>query len=129
MISTLNNMIGKKLTGVIEVENMEFYAFHGCYEEEQRVGNKFLVNVRMETYLNEAAESDDVAKTINYVEVYHITEEQMMIPSHILENVTKRIIDALYLRFPQLQKVTVKVSKMHPPVGGQVEKTSVTLTR
>lgn len=118
-----------KMSGVIEIENMEFYAFHGCYDTEQKVGNKFLVSVCLETYLEDAAESDDVRKTVNYLEVYNTTAEQMAVKSNILENVAKRIIDALYRQFPQLQKVTVKVSKMYPPLGGKVEKSSVTLCR
>lgn len=119
----------QKMSGTIEIENMEFYAFHGCFETEKKVGNEFLVSLRLDTFLEDAADSDDVKKTINYVEVYRITAAEMAIPSNILENVAKRIIDSLYRRFPQLQRISVKVSKMYPPVGGKVEKTSVTLTR
>ena len=54
---------------VIELENMEFQAFHGCYPLEQVVGNRFLVNVTIEADLSLAAESDDVADTINYLHV------------------------------------------------------------
>lgn len=115
--------------GIIEVENMEFYAYHGCYELERSVGNKFMVNIRMEADLSEAIKSDDISTTINYLEVYNITSQQMAIKSHILEHVTGRIIDALYDKFPQLKNITVKVSKMSPPLGGKVERTSVTLTR
>ena len=115
--------------GIIEVENMEFYAFHGCYDLEQRTGNRFRVDVRMEADLTRASESDDIADTINYLDVYRVTQEQMAVPSRILEHVTRRIIDALYDRFPQLLRVTVKVSKLAPPLGGKTEKTSVTLTR
>lgn len=119
----------QKMSGTIEVENMEFYAFHGCYDTEKKVGNQFFVTVRLDTFLEDAAESDDVRKTINYLEVYDLTAAEMKVPSNILEHVAKRIIDSLYGRFPQLRRVTVKVSKMHPPLGGKVEKTSVTLIR
>ena len=117
------------MSGTIEIENMEFYAFHGCFATEKKVGNQFFVTVRLDTFLEDAAKNDDVNKTINYVEVYNIAAAEMAVASNILENVAGRIIDSLYKRFPQLQKVTVKVSKMYPPVGGKVEKTSVTLTR
>ena len=91
---------------IIELENMEFHACHGCYPLEQVVGNRFLVE---------------------YLNVFETEREQMDIPSHILEHVARRIADAIHLRFPQAGKVSVKVSKMAPPLGGKIEKVSVTL--
>ena len=108
---------------VIELENMEFQAFHGCYPLEQVVGNRFLVNVTIEADLSLAAESDDVADTINYLHVYETVREQMAVKSHILEHVARRIIDAIYRR------VRVKVSKMAPPLGGKIERVSVSLEK
>ena len=111
----------------IEIKDMEFYAFHGCYDTERRVGNRFLVTVRMEADVAAAAANDDLSATVNYVEVYDIVRRQMEIPSRIIENVAHRIIGALSEAFPQLENIAVKVSKLHPPIGGKVEKTSVTL--
>lgn len=118
-----------KYTGTIEIENMKFYAFHGCYDTEKRVGNQFLVSVKLDTNLDLPAQSDNVHETINYLQVYEIVRAEMEVVSNILEHVAGRIIEALYTQFSQLQKVSVKVSKMHPPLGGAVEKASVTLTR
>ena len=114
---------------VIELENMEFQAFHGCYPLEQGVGNRFLVNVTIEADLSLAAESDDVADTINYLHVYETVREQMAVKSHILEHVARRIIDAIYRRFPPTRRVRVKVSKMAPPLGGKIERVSVSLEK
>ena len=107
---------------IIELENMEFHACHGCYPLEQVV-----VDVKIEADLSKAAASDNVADTINYLNVFETVREQMDIPSHILEHVARRIADAIHLRFPQAGKVSVKVSKMAPPLGGKIEKVSVTL--
>lgn len=107
---------------------MEFRAGHGCYELEKIVGNRFLVDVAITAEAGEAAENDDLTKSINYLTVYEIVERQMRITSNILENVAKRITDALYEAFPQVEKTTVKVSKLAPPLGGKIEKVSVTLT-
>ncbi len=117
------------LPAVVEVENMEFYAYHGCYDTEQRVGNTFLVTVRLTADLSEAIAGDDLEATLNYLEVYRIAGEEMEKTSRIIENVAGRIIDRLFITFPQLLEATVKVSKMNPPLGGKVERTSVTLTR
>ena len=111
---------------VIELENMEFQAFHGCYELERQVGNRFLVSVRIEA---EPADSDRIERTINYLDVFETVREQMDIPSHILEHVAGRIAGRIRERFPQSVRVRVKVSKMAPPLGGKIEKVSVTLEK
>lgn len=112
---------------LIELENMEFHAFHGCYPLEQVVGNHFLVSVTIEANLREAAYSDNVADTINYLSVYEAVEREMKVTSHILEHLTARIVDAIYDISPLCRKVTVKVSKLSPPLGGKIDKASVTM--
>ena len=116
-------------TGLIELEEMEFYAYHGHFEEEQIVGNKFLVNITLETDCSKAAETDDLKDALDYVSVYKITKEEMEIKSHLLEHLTKRIIDRIHREFPQVVSSTVKVSKLNPPMGGRMEKVSVTFSR
>ncbi|TAJ14900.1 dihydroneopterin aldolase [Marinilabiliaceae bacterium JC017] len=119
----------EKLTGLIELEEMEFYAYHGCFKEEQIVGNRFLVNIALETECSTPAESDSINDALNYVQVYEITREQMMQKSHLLEHLANRILDAIYARFPFIVSARVKVSKMNPPMGGQMKCVSVTLAR
>lgn len=113
----------------ISLEDMEFKAYHGCYDLEKIVGNRFLVDLSMDAELDDAAENDNVSETINYLTVFGIVEKCMMQKSDILENVALRITDALYDSFPQLRKVCVKVSKLAPPLGGKIKKVSVTLCR
>ena len=116
--------------GLIQIENMEFYAFHGHYREEQIVGNKFLVDLHIEADMAEPAASDDLKDAINYQLAYRLLKEEMEKKSKLLENIAKRILDVIYDNFDGLQKVTVKISKMNPPMGGgRIEKVSVTLTR
>ena len=114
---------------IIEIEEMEFLAYHGCYETEQIVGNKFTVYARISTTCGQAAISDDINDTINYLTVYEIIAREMAIPSHLLEHVAKRIVDAIYFSFPQIKSITIKISKLNPPLGGKVAATSVTLTK
>lgn len=116
--------------GLISIENMEFYAFHGHYREEQIVGNKFLVDLHIESDMNAPAASDDLKDAINYQLAYKLLKEEMEKKSKLLENIAKRILDVIYENFEGVQKVRVKVSKMNPPMGGgRIEKVSVTLTR
>lgn len=113
--------------GEIAVEGMRFHAFHGCYEEEAIVGNEYEVDLRMRCDTRRAEASDDVADSVNYQLAYMVVEEQMAIRSHILENVCRRILDALFEELPLLEWAEVKVSKLAPAMGGVVRATSVTL--
>jgi dihydroneopterin aldolase len=115
--------------GKIELEGMHFYAYHGHFDVERVTGNKFLVNLSIVTNLEKAAKSDDLNDTINYQKVYDIVKKEMQQKSHLLENVAKRIIDVLYSEFTEIDKIKVKISKLNPPMGGKIEKASVTLSR
>lgn len=117
------------IMGKIEIENMEFYAYHGHYREEQIVGNKFLVNLTIDSDLELPAKSDSLKDAVNYQRAYEIVEQQMTINSKLLENIAGRIIAALYKEFKGIRQITVKVSKINPPVGGKVDRISVTMTR
>lgn len=109
----------------IELENMEFYAFHGHYEEEQRVGNRFRVDLSFEVDSAEAARTDELGDTVSYLEVYECVREQMAIPSRLLEHLSGRIVAALRERFPAIGRLRLRVSKLAPPLGGQVERVSL----
>lgn len=113
----------------IELENMEFYAFHGCYKEEQMVGNRFLVNATIEGDFSKPAKSDNIEDSVNYLKVYELIRKEMEITSHLLEHITSRILDCIYSNFEGIDKITVKVSKICPPLGGRVEKVSLTMSR
>ena len=113
--------------GVIEIEGMEFYAYHGHFAEEQIVGNRFSVNLTLVTDCTKAAKSDDLTDALNYQTVYLIVKEEMQIKSHLLEHVAGRILDRLYDNFESIEKAKVKISKLNPPMEGQIEKVSVTL--
>lgn len=115
--------------GIIELEDMEFHAYHGHFKEEQVVGNAFKVNVRIKTDCTKAAISDDLNDALDYQLVYRIVKKEMMKPSHLLEHVVNRIMDALYNSFPEIVLLRVKLAKMNPPLGGQTDRVCVTLER
>ncbi len=116
--------------GLIQIENMEFYAFHGHYREEQIVGNKFLVDLNIESNMDAPADSDNLKDAIDYQRAYRLVKEEMEKKSKLLENIAKRILDVIYSNFEGISLVKVKVSKINPPMGGgRIEKVSVTLTR
>ena len=104
---------------------MEFYAYHGCFEEERKIGTWFNVDLSLEVDTSKAEKSDNLEDTVNYQAVYQVVKEQMMIPSHLLENVARRILDAVGKNFPAVSYAWVKVKKMNPPLGGVMDSVSV----
>jgi len=115
--------------GLIQIENMEFYAFHGHFKEEQIVGNKFLVDLTIETDMEVASKSDNLKDAVNYQKAYQIVKAEMAKKSYLLENIAGRILDALYSEMTGIKKATVKVSKMNPPVGGRIGSVSVVMEK
>ncbi len=115
--------------GLVEIEGMEFYAYHGHYEEEQIVGNRFLIDLKIETNCRKAAESDQIEDAVNYQTAYKIIKSEMQKKSNLLENIAGRIVDALYENLDNMKSVSIKLSKMNPPMGGKIKKVSITMTK
>ena len=116
-----------KDSGIIELEGMEFKAYHGCLEQEKVRGNSFVVDFRGELDLAAAAESDNLNDTLNYADIYEIVAYEMSIPSELLENVAGRIVKEIEKRFPELKAFSIRVSKKRPPVEGVTQWSRVTL--
>jgi len=112
---------------LIEIKGMEFYAFHGHFEVEKIAGNRFLVNLKIEVDCIKAGQTDQLEDTLDYQKAYLAVKEEMAIPSDLLEHVAQWIINRIKSAFTEAQNVTVKVSKMNPPMGGQIRKVSVTM--
>lgn len=116
--------------GKIRIEEMEFFAFHGHYQEEQIVGNRFLVDLEMDTDLSIPAESDQLDDAVNYQQAYQIIGNEMMrTKSNLLENIGKRILDALFSEMNGIKKVTVRIKKLNPPMGGPIKSVGVKMSR
>ena len=104
---------------------MKFYAYHGCFEEEQKIGTHFVVDVAL-TYNAEAAvTNDDVEQSVNYQLVYKTIRKVMDTPQHLIETVADHIIREIKRDFPQVLKVTVKLCKLNPPLDGKTEYVAV----
>jgi dihydroneopterin aldolase len=117
--------------GLIEIEGMDFFAYHGCFKEERVIGTRFTVDAWLTTDTSGAETSDNLKDTINYQAVYALIRQEMEKHSHLLEHVARRIVDALYTDFKTLAHVKIKVSKLNPALahGGKIKQVSVTLER
>lgn len=108
--------------GVIALEGMEFYAFHGYYESERKKGNTFLVDVYISTDFEVAASDDELEATVNYENVYNIVKEVMAEEHKLLERLARRVIDELHAGLPDISSARVRVSKLNPPIEGVARK-------
>ncbi len=115
--------------GIIELEEMEFYAYHGCFKEEQVVGNRFMVSIAIQVDVDMPSKTDDIKDALNYVSVYELTKQEINKNAHLVEHLTERILNAIHQKFSYVDWVKVKVSKMNPPMGGQMKAVSITMQR
>ncbi len=108
---------------------MKFHAYHGCLDFEKRDGNTFLVNLILELNTEKAEISDKLEDTLNYQEVYDVVKHEMEIPSNLIEHAARRIFDALIENFPQILHLNLRLSKLNPPLGGDVKSVSVEIRK
>lgn len=113
------------MTTSIELKNIKFYAYHGVMEQERIVGNQFVVDALLTVPLERAMDSDHLDDTINYALIYEVIKLEMLIPSNLLEHVAGRTLNALKRTFPQLSAIELKVSKLNPPIEGEIWSASV----
>ena len=114
--------------GVLELKEIKIFARHGCFEEERKIGNWFIVDFRAEMDVMTAAMSDSLDDAVNYQIIFDIVKEEMEIPSNLLENVAYRILKRVKERFPIILSASVSVAKVNPPLGGQVGASRITLS-
>ncbi|GAA4305846.1 dihydroneopterin aldolase [Aestuariibaculum suncheonense] len=111
--------------GIIKVENIRVFAYHGCLKEETKIGSDYLVDLEVKADLQPSAKSDQLKDTVDYVLLNRIIKEEMAVPSHLLETVARRILDRIFKEDTMVRKATVWVSKLNPPIGGDVEKVTI----
>jgi dihydroneopterin aldolase len=115
--------------GVIKVRNIRVYAYHGCLVEEGKIGSDYRVDVAVKADLSKSAKTDDLADTVDYVHLNKIVKEEMAIRSKLLEEVAKRILDRILDEIPLVKKADIAVSKLNPPIGGNVAMVTIEMSK
>lgn len=111
----------------IRLKNIRIFTNHGCLIEEEKIGSDYLVNLKVKANLFEAATSDNLKDTVDYVRLQYIVKSEMSVRSKLLEHVGQRIIDRIFIEITLVNEVKVTISKLNPPIGGDVEEVSVTM--
>jgi dihydroneopterin aldolase len=111
----------------IEVNGIKIYAFHGCLPEEEKIGGHYLIDVMLNTNFSQAASTDDLSKTVDYVLINHIVKEEMAIRSKLIEQVGQRIVDRIKSEAAGINFLRVKVTKLTPPINGDVDNVAIVI--
>ncbi len=116
------------MTCEISLENIEFFAYHGYYDEEQKIGNRYSVSICITASVAHAAQQDELQSTVNYEVVYKIAQQVMQKPTRLLEHLAYSMVLKLFKTFELIETATVAVRKHNPPIGGVCEAAQVKLT-
>jgi dihydroneopterin aldolase len=111
--------------GTIKLQNIRTFSFHGCLEEEAKIGSDYRVDLEIKTDLRKSSLSDDLKDTVDYVLLNKIVVEEMAIRSKLLEHVAQRIIAKIFKQIPSVSRILLAVSKLNPPIGGDVEAVTI----
>lgn len=106
---------------VISIEGIEFFAYHGCFKEEQVIGTKFRIDLFLEVDTSTAEKSDHLKDTVNYQSVFQLVKKEMETPSKLLEHVGRRILDRIKQEFNTVEHARIKIRKLNPPLGGKMD--------
>lgn len=112
----------------IFLEEMIFYAYHGVYPQECKVGNSFALTLSLTLPIPQAVITDALEDTLSYAEVYDLVAKEMAQPSQLLEHVAWRISRCLFETFPQIQSIKLSLSKLAPPITAQLKQAGVLLS-
>ena len=115
--------------GQIKINKIQLYANHGCLEEESKIGSMYEVVVTAKADFSKAAQSDNLTDAVDYVHLNKIVKDEMAIRSALLEHVAKRILDKMLKEIPLIQKAKIQISKINPPIGGNVADVSIIMTK
>jgi dihydroneopterin aldolase len=114
----------------IYVNGMEFYGYHGVFPEENRLGQRFSVDLRVSLDLKKAGETDELVYSVNYGELFRVCKEIVEgKPKKLVEAIAEKIADCVLQEFPAITEVTVKVIKPDPPIPGHYKSVAVEITR
>ena len=112
----------------VHVNNIKVYAYHGCLDEEGIIGSDYRVDVLVGVKNKLSHQNDDLNQTVDYSLVTQIVVEEMTIRSKLIETVAAKIIKRVHNECAHSERVSVTVTKINPPIDGDVETVSVTLS-
>jgi len=111
----------------IALHGAEFYAYHGFYPEEQKLGGHYLVDIEVGFDPGRILSEDNLTNTVNYERIYHIASEEMKVTRKLIETVAQAITDRIKIEYPLVSAISVTIKKNNPPLTGKVGHSAVTI--
>tara|TARA_R100000935_G_scaffold55858_1_gene86360 strand:- start:97 stop:453 length:357 start_codon:yes stop_codon:yes gene_type:complete len=115
--------------GKITLKNIKVYSYHGCLDEEGKIGSDYRIDLMVKGNLTQSAKTDSLSDTIDYVHLNKIVKEEMAIRTKLLETVAEKILNRIFKELELVEKARVEVSKINPPIGGDVGMVTVSSTK
>ena len=101
----------------IELRGLQFYSFHGLYEEEKKAGGEFVVDV----FAKFPAENhilNSLDETVNYAALFTIVKDEMNQPRALLETIAQSIAEKIYAKYSLIKEVEIRIEKKKAPIVG-----------
>lgn len=109
---------------------MSFYGYHGVYKEENTLGQRFNVDLKMKVDLKEASQEDNVDKSVDYGDAYQVVKDVVEGRTYnLVETIAERIAQRILEEYSIVMEVTVKVIKPDPPIPGHYDSVAIEITR
>ncbi|MCH7410101.1 dihydroneopterin aldolase [Belliella sp. DSM 111904] len=113
--------------GKVSLEGIEFHAYHGVFSEENKLGNRFTVDIHVDADFRQAMLHDTLKDTIDYAKIYQIAKSHMLEPVKLLEHLAHLMIKDILLTYPHAKQVAITIKKHNPAIGGVVNYSVVTV--
>ncbi len=110
---------------IIGLEGMIFHSKHGVFPEEEVLGARYEVDAFITTSIQKSGISDQLADTIDYSKIYQLIEKKMQERYKLLEFLAYQLAHEILKSDQRIQNVKIKIAKLHPPLGGLCNATSV----
>jgi dihydroneopterin aldolase len=114
--------------GKVSLEGIEFHAYHGVYTEETKLGNRFTVDIHVQTDFKKAMLEDALQDTVDYVGLYKIAQSHMQEPVKLLEHLAHLMIKDILIAYSTIKSVSITIKKHNPALGGVVNYSVVTVS-
>ena len=112
----------------ISLNGAEFFAYHGFYPEEQKLGNKFFVDVSVSFEPLKDLHQDKLINTVDYEKLHDIITAQMKVTKKLIETVAQGIADEIKIEYPFAESIRIAIKKINPPLSGKVNYSAIEIT-
>ena len=111
---------------VLFIDNLEVFANHGLFEEENKLGQKFIFDIECELNYKKAMFSDEMTDSISYADIAEVVVKTATTNTfNLLERLAGEILKNIFTEFPQIENINLKINKPGAPIKYHFEKCGV----